>query len=62
VFDVAVLVTDSAGQTATGQFEITVMPALSLTVTGIPGAVVGQAFTFQLAPTGGTPPYTFSGG
>lgn len=58
-----VVVTDSAGATASAQLSITINAAtapLSITTSGTVSAAAGTAFTQALAATGGTPPYTWS--
>lgn len=60
----AVDATDSASHSATGTVRITVDPVqglvLSITTATLPGATVGQAYSAQLAATGGSPPYRWS--
>lgn len=58
-----VVVTDSAGTTASVQLTLTVNSAaapLSITTSGTVSAVAGTSFTEALAATGGAPPYTWS--
>jgi len=62
-----VQVTDSAHSTATAMLSITVnAPAFAITTASLPGGMVGQAYLqngnpVQLAASGGTPPYHWSG-
>jgi large repetitive protein len=54
-------VTDSAGIAATQPLSIVIGPLITFTTPSpLPNAVVGQAYSQQIAVTGGTPPYTFS--
>lgn len=53
-------VEDSAGNTATATFTMTVFPGLTITITGLPGAVVGQEYSFQLTAVGGEGDNTWS--
>jgi DNA-binding CsgD family transcriptional regulator len=53
-------VTDTAGSSATAQFQIVVAPPLVISITGIPGAVAGQPYTFTLTAAGGQGPYTWT--
>jgi hypothetical protein len=56
-------VTDSEGATAEGKFTITAGVAGSLAVSSpatLPNATNGGAYFYDLAATGGTPPYTWS--
>lgn len=59
----AILITDSAGQTAQISYSITVAAAAQppvISTTTLPQAVAGQAYSAALQATGGTPPYTWS--
>jgi len=54
-------VTDSGSRTDQRNLSITIIPALSITTTTLPGGVVGSAYTTTtLAATGGTLPYAWS--
>jgi len=54
-------VTDSGSRTDQRNLSITIIPALSITTTALPGGVVGSAYTTTtLAATGGTPPHAWS--
>lgn len=53
-------VTDSDGNTATATFTLTVLPGLTITITGLPGAVVGQPYSFQLTAAGGSGDYSWA--
>jgi hypothetical protein len=57
-----VQVTDSANpaQTASANLSITVVSALAITTTTLPGGTVGQAYSAAIGASGGTQPYTFS--
>lgn len=57
-----VQVTDSVGITATRPLSIAIGPLITFTTPSPlqPSAVVGQAYSQQIAVTGGTPPYTFT--
>ena len=57
-FEVPVQVTDADGNTSPPvTLQIVVAPPLVVTVSGVPGSVEGQAFSFTLTATGGFPPY-----
>ena len=62
-FSFSVVVTDSAGATASGGFTITILPA-PLNITGGPGGPVptGTPIAIGFGGTGGVPPYTLSVG
>ena len=54
-------VTDSAGDTTTGAFTISVNPALKVTLATLPAGVVSALYTSTtLAATGGISPYTWT--
>jgi hypothetical protein len=54
-------VTDSAGNAATQQFVWTVKPGVAISsASPLPAATAGRAYSFTLAATGGTPPYSWS--
>ncbi|MGA2132917.1 MAG: putative Ig domain-containing protein [Bryobacteraceae bacterium] len=55
-----VKVTDSASNTATQAFSITISASLTITTTTLPGGSVGVAYSQTLGAAGGTPPYTWS--
>ncbi len=59
-FGVAVTVRDAAGQSATAQLPLTIIPKLTITTTTLPPAADTSAYTATLAATGGTPPYQWS--
>ena len=61
-FTVNLTITDSAGQSASATFAMTLQPAtLVITTTSpLPDAKVGVAYSEQMAATGGTPPYTWT--
>ena len=63
-YPVSLLVTDSTGQTAGGQFSLTVGPPLVLPLSfagpPIPAGQVGVPYTFVVTASGGVQPYTFS--
>lgn len=53
-------VQDSAGQTATAAFTLTVTAALAVSSPAqLPGSTVREAYSYTLGATGGTPPYTW---
>lgn len=56
-FDVTV--TDADSNTATAELSIVVAPPLTITVSGVPGSVQGQPYSFTLTATGGDPPYSW---
>lgn len=61
VYGFSVVATDANGdQSAPQPLTITVVPAVTVTVTGLPGAVVGQPYTFTLTASGGTAPFSWS--
>ena len=62
-FSFSVVVTDSAGATASGGFSITILPA-PLNITGGPGGPVptGTPIAIAFGGTGGVPPYSLSAG
>jgi len=57
-----VQVTDSAGVVTTRPLSLAIGPVITFTTASPlqPNAVVGQAYSQQIAVTGGTPPYTFA--
>jgi eukaryotic-like serine/threonine-protein kinase len=58
---VTLTVTDTAGQTVSKQFTLTVSAAPALTITTTPSTgTVGTAYSVQMAATGGTGSYTWS--
>ena len=58
-FDLSIRASDAAGAMATHQMNLTVVGELHI-VTGpaLPPGLAGTAYSFQLAASGGTPPYT----
>ena len=59
-YAVAVLVTDSLGGTAGAKLSIAVDMAPSIETQGLPPAIVGSAYSAQLAANDGVAPYTWS--
>ncbi|HUO29752.1 MAG TPA: putative Ig domain-containing protein [Bryobacteraceae bacterium] len=59
-FTFTIQVVDSASHSANEQMSLTVSPALSITTSTLPGAIVGTAYSQTLAATGGTAPYSWS--
>jgi eukaryotic-like serine/threonine-protein kinase len=59
---VTLTVTDTAGQTVSRQFTLTVnrAPALTITTTSVQAGTVGTKYTAQMAATGGSGSYTWS--
>ncbi len=54
-------VTDSSSHTATANLSITIASGtVTITTTAPPNGAVGIAYSYSLAATGGTPPYTWS--
>ena len=62
-FSFSVVVTDSAGATASGEFSVTILPA-PLNITGGPGGPVptGTPIAIAFGGTGGVTPYSLSAG
>jgi hypothetical protein len=60
-FSVAITMTDALGGHGTITLPLTVNPPLTITTTSLPNGDVGQPYSFQLAATGGLPPYTWAG-
>ena len=58
-FNFTVQVTDQA-QTDTQDLSITVVPALTITTSSLPGGTVGSPYSQTLSATGGVPSYTWS--
>ena len=57
----SVTVTDSKKNTGAGNFTVTINPpALGITTTALPAAVVGSAYNFSLTASGGVAPYTWT--
>ncbi len=52
--------TDANGATATQDFMVMTNPALAITQTTLPAAVLGTAYNQQITATGGVSPYTFA--
>ena len=61
-FGFTVQATDSGApaRTASQSLSISVAAQLQITTSGLPGGVVGNAYSQTLSATGGTPPYTWS--
>jgi uncharacterized protein (TIGR03437 family) len=59
-YSFSITVTDAAGNRATGAFNISIDPALSITTTSPLQATVGQAFSAVFNASGGATPYSFS--
>ena len=59
-FQFTVQVTDSAQQTATKAFTVTISSQLILTTTSFPGGTVGSGYAGQVSAAGGQAPYLFS--
>jgi hypothetical protein len=61
-FTITLQATDANGAVGTRTFTITVAPgSLRITTSSqLPAAMLGSAYTVQMAATGGTPPYTWS--
>jgi hypothetical protein len=61
-FSITVQVADSAGQTATGVFSLSVtLPVISITTASpLPAGTVGVVYTQRFTAGGGTQPYTWS--
>src|SRR5438093_2698805 len=53
-------VTDDSGMTDTQSLQITIYPALSITISSLPPAVVGSVYSQTLSATGGSPPLQWS--
>jgi hypothetical protein len=58
-FEFAVKVIDSAGNSATQSFVMSVVNELFLPPFLLPGGVVGNSYSAVVPPSGGEPPYTF---
>jgi hypothetical protein len=59
-FTFSVSIRDTAGYSATGQFSLTVAPALSITSTSLSPANVGVAYSQSLSAAGGSGGYSWS--
>ena len=59
-FSFTARVTDNVGTTSDRALSITIVPALSITTTSLPGGTVGTAYSQTVVATGGTPPYIWS--
>jgi hypothetical protein len=59
-YSFTVRVTDSASNTATATFNLTVEPTLSITTASLPSAATGNAYSQTLAATGGSGGYSWS--
>jgi len=62
-FNFTVQVTDNTGITASKAFALTVTGASPLRITSssqLPAGTLGSSYTFQMAASGGVPPYTWS--
>lgn len=53
-------VTDAVQTSVTKAFTITILPAVTITTTSLPGGTVGVAYAQTLAATGGQAPYAWS--
>jgi len=59
-FTVALTARDAVAATAAGTSTIVVNPVLAVSTTALPGGQVGVAYSAELAPSGGTAPFTWS--
>lgn len=59
-FPIAITVRDSAGASASTTLTLELAAALTITTESLPSGTVSQAYSTQLAASGGTPPYTWS--
>jgi len=63
-YPISLTVTDSTGQTASGQYSLSVsqpqIPPLQFTTFALPAGQVGVAYMAVIGATGGVSPYTFS--
>jgi hypothetical protein len=60
-YNFTVKVTDSASETATGNFSIVINPALNITTASpLPGGTQGASYSYNLAASGGVGSYTWS--
>ncbi len=57
---VTITVTDNKGKTDSVTLTLTVGPAVSISTASLSNAVVGTAYSFTLAVTGGTAPFTWA--
>jgi hypothetical protein len=60
VESMTVTVKDSASNTASGSFSLTVASNLAITTASLPAGTAGTAYSSTLAASGGTTPYTWS--
>jgi hypothetical protein len=59
-YSFTVQVTDSAAQTATASYTVTISGALSVTTASLPNGTTGAAYSQSLAATGGKPSYSWA--
>ena len=59
-FNISVLATDSVGATASGNYTLTINPAVSLSPSSLPASTVGVAYSQKFTATGGTGSITLS--
>ncbi len=59
-YSFTIKVTDSANSTASGNFTLSVVAALSVATTDLPGGSAGTAYSATLQAIAGTSPYTWS--
>jgi len=59
-YSFTVLVTDTAGATASKSFTLTVAKPVAVSTTTLPSGLVGHSYRASVAGTGGIPPYAWS--